>query len=172
MKSLIIAIIVFLAIMAYAGLQMLLYEPILILIILIAIIIFTTFFIYFSMLKTPQVINDVRFKCWDSDERMINNIYLKKEVLDVLIDVKLADSKAKSIDVYNGFTNIKSRYYQFANLYFKNKVNILIDAYNVPENMKNIGKKNFSLLFFCFFDKKRRIFFKIALLCGLEMLSL
>ena len=41
---------------------------------------------YFSMLKTPQVINDVRFKCWNSDEEMIDNIYLKKEVLDVLID--------------------------------------------------------------------------------------
>ena len=35
----IIAILVFLAIMAYAGLQMLLYEPILILIILIAIVV-------------------------------------------------------------------------------------------------------------------------------------
>lgn len=47
--------------------------------------------LYFSMLKTQQVINDVRFKCWNSDEKLIGNIYLKKEVSEVLIDVKLAD---------------------------------------------------------------------------------
>lgn len=40
---------------------------------------------YFSLLKTKEVISNVRYKCMDSEE-MIDNIYLKKKGLDVYID--------------------------------------------------------------------------------------
>ena len=49
----------------------------------------------------------------DNDERLF----------ELLIEVKLADNKAKSIDVYNNFAITKNKYYQFADLYFKNKGN-------------------------------------------------
>lgn len=60
----------------------------------------------------------------------------KEELFNLLIEVKLADNKAKSIDVYNTYTNIKNRYYQFANLYFKSKVNIEKENCYLDDNIK------------------------------------
>ena len=44
----------------------------------------------------------------------------KKDLFYLLIEVKLADNKAKSIDVYNKFMTVVGKYYDFANEYFSN----------------------------------------------------
>lgn len=41
-----------------------------------------------------------------------------RELFYLLINLKDADAKAKSIEVYNEFKNIKQKYYEFANAYF------------------------------------------------------
>lgn len=41
-----------------------------------------------------------------------------RELFYLLINLKDADAKAKSIEVYNDFKNIKQKYYEFANTYF------------------------------------------------------
>lgn len=41
-----------------------------------------------------------------------------RELFYLLINLKDADAKAKSIEVYNEFKNIKQKYYEFANTYF------------------------------------------------------
>lgn len=45
----------------------------------------------------------------------------KKDLFQLLIEVKCADNKAKSIDVYNKFSNTQNKYYEFANDYFNNQ---------------------------------------------------
>lgn len=67
----------------------------------------------------------------------------KEELFNLLIEVKLADNKAKSIDVFNNFTSIKNSYNQFANLYFKDKIRIenKNGYFNDNDNLKgNNGK--------------------------------
>ena len=44
----------------------------------------------------------------------------KKDLFNLLIEVKLADNKAKSVDVYNKFMTVVGKYYDFANEYFYN----------------------------------------------------
>lgn len=44
----------------------------------------------------------------------------RKDLFYLLIDVKIADSKAKTIEVYNKFMTIVKKYYDFANQYFSN----------------------------------------------------
>lgn len=44
----------------------------------------------------------------------------KKDLFHMLIEVKCADNKAKSIDVYNKFINTQNKYYEFAGEYFNN----------------------------------------------------
>ena len=45
----------------------------------------------------------------------------EKELFYLLIEVKLADNKAKSVDVYNKFMTVVGKYYEFANEYFSNE---------------------------------------------------
>lgn len=45
----------------------------------------------------------------------------KKDLFQLLIEVKLADNKAKSVDVYNKFMTVVGKYYDFANEYFSNE---------------------------------------------------
>lgn len=44
----------------------------------------------------------------------------KKDLFYLLLDVKIADSKAKTIDIYNKFMTVVPKYYDFANQYFAN----------------------------------------------------
>lgn len=44
----------------------------------------------------------------------------KKDLFYLLIEVKIADNKAKSVDVYNKFMTVVGKYYDFANEYFSN----------------------------------------------------
>ncbi len=44
----------------------------------------------------------------------------KKDLFYLLIEVKIADNRAKSIDVYNKFMTVVGKYYDFANEYFSN----------------------------------------------------
>ena len=44
----------------------------------------------------------------------------KKDLFQFLIEVKIADNKAKSVDVYNKFMTVVGKYYDFANEYFSN----------------------------------------------------
>lgn len=43
----------------------------------------------------------------------------RKELFEYLIEVKIADNKAKSVDVYNKFLTVLPKYEEFANEYFK-----------------------------------------------------
>ena len=52
----------------------------------------------------------------------------RKDLFYLLIDVKIADSKAKTIEVYNKFMTIINKYYDFANQYFTN-INMTADDY-------------------------------------------
>lgn len=45
----------------------------------------------------------------------------KKDLFYLLIEVKLADNKAKSVDVYNKFMTVVGKYYDFANEYFSHE---------------------------------------------------
>jgi len=44
----------------------------------------------------------------------------KKDLFQLLIEVKIADNKAKSVDVYNKFMTVVGKYYDFSNEYFSN----------------------------------------------------
>lgn len=44
----------------------------------------------------------------------------KKELFSLLIEVKMADNRAKSIDVYNKFMTVVGKYYEFETEYFSN----------------------------------------------------
>ena len=54
----------------------------------------------------------------------------RKDLFYMLIDVKIADSKAKTIEVYNKFMTIIEKYYSFANQYFNN-IGMTADEYIV-----------------------------------------
>jgi len=45
----------------------------------------------------------------------------KKDLFYLLVEVKIADNRAKSIDVYNKFMTVVGKYYDFANEYFSNE---------------------------------------------------
>ena len=44
----------------------------------------------------------------------------KRDLFYLLIEVKVSDNKAKSLDVYNRFINVQNKYFEFANEYFGN----------------------------------------------------
>jgi len=64
----------------------------------------------------------------------------KKELFYLLIDVKMADSKAKTIEVYNKFMAILDKYYDFAEQYFSN-IHIISDDLN-SEGLSDDVKRN------------------------------
>ena len=64
----------------------------------------------------------------------------KKDLFYLLIEIKVADNKAKSVDVYNKFMTVVGKYYDFANEYFSNKeINELFE--NIEEDEDIIGKE-------------------------------
>lgn len=56
----------------------------------------------------------------------------RKDLFYLLIDVKIADSRAKTIEVYNKFMTIITKYYDFANKYFNN-MNITASDFDIQE---------------------------------------
>ena len=70
----------------------------------------------------------------------------KKDLFYLLIEVKIADNKAKSVDVYNKFMTVVGKYYDFANEYFSNEEsnklfeNVEVDESIVDENVKTDKK--------------------------------
>lgn len=63
----------------------------------------------------------------------------RKDLFFLLIDVKIADSKAKTIEVYNKFMTIVKKYYDFANQYFDN-INMTKDEFIVDTEPDIIGE--------------------------------
>lgn len=63
----------------------------------------------------------------------------RKDLFYMLIDVKIADSKAKTIEVYNKFMTIIKKYYNFANQYFSN-INMNADEYITGDAPDIIGE--------------------------------
>lgn len=63
----------------------------------------------------------------------------RKDLFYLLIDVKIADSKAKTIEVYNKFMGIVKKYYEFANQYFNN-INMTKDDFIVDTQPDIIGE--------------------------------
>ena len=60
----------------------------------------------------------------------------KKDLFHLLIEVKIADNKAKSVDVYNKFMTVVGKYYDFANEYFSNsETNKLFENIEDDENI-------------------------------------
>ena len=57
---------------------------------------------------------------FDNLSFLANELGNRKNLFYMLIDVKIADSKAKTIEVYNKFMTIIKKYYDFANKYFSN----------------------------------------------------
>lgn len=59
----------------------------------------------------------------------------RKDLFYMLIDVKIADSKAKTIEVYNKFMTIIDKYYNFVNQYFANMGMVASDyiTYDTPD---------------------------------------
>lgn len=55
----------------------------------------------------------------DNLEFLAQELENKKEMFELLIEVKTADNKAKSVDVYNKFLTILPKYEEFAARYFK-----------------------------------------------------
>lgn len=75
----------------------------------------------------------------------------KKELFEFLIEVKTADNKAKSIDVYNKFMTVLPKYEEFAKEYFKDievhddenssiDVEVELDDESIISNDEIIGK--------------------------------
>lgn len=60
----------------------------------------------------------------------------KKDLFYLLIEVKVADNKAKSLDVYNKFMTVVGKYYDFANEYFSNfEDNKLFESIDLDESV-------------------------------------
>ena len=70
----------------------------------------------------------------------------KQDLFKMLIEVKIADNKAKSIDVYNKFMTVVGKYYEFANEYFVNQdMNNLYDNEVEIKNKSDIKNENKNL---------------------------
>lgn len=65
----------------------------------------------------------------------------KKDLFYLLIEVKLADNKAKSVDVYNKFMTVVGKYYDFANEYFSNEDNNKLFEILDDEMITNTSEK-------------------------------
>ena len=67
----------------------------------------------------------------------------KKDLFYLLIEVKVADNKAKSVDVYNKFMTVVGKYYDFANEYFShtetNKMFAGVDDENIIDEKLNVN---------------------------------
>ncbi|MDD2628511.1 MAG: EAL domain-containing protein [Clostridia bacterium] len=61
----------------------------------------------------------------------------KKDLFYLLIDVKIADSRAKTIEVYNKFTTIIQKYYDFAAYYFNNRNKSSEEFESQKDNLMN-----------------------------------
>ena len=57
---------------------------------------------------------------YDNLSFLANELGNKKDLFHLLIEVKIADNRAKSVDVYNKFMTVVGKYYDFANEYFSN----------------------------------------------------
>ena len=57
---------------------------------------------------------------YDNLSFLANELGDKKDLFYLLIEVKIADNKAKSVEVYNKFMTVVGKYYSFANEYFGN----------------------------------------------------
>ncbi|MBO5477211.1 MAG: EAL domain-containing protein [Clostridia bacterium] len=70
---------------------------------------------------------------------LANGLNNDRELFYLLINVKDADAKAKSIEVYNDFKVIKQKYYEFANTYFSQSTRKKIE---VSDNSKAQEKED------------------------------
>lgn len=76
----------------------------------------------------------------------------RKELFNFLIEVKIADNKSKSLDVYNKFMTVVGKYYDFANEYFSNEEQNMLFAKlesdegdelieeGIPKNIANLDE--------------------------------
>lgn len=63
----------------------------------------------------------------------------RKDLFYLLIDVKIADSKGKTIEVYNKFMVIVQKYYNFANQYFNN-INMTVEQFDNGDGVDIVGE--------------------------------
>lgn len=63
----------------------------------------------------------------------------RKDLFYLLIDVKIADSRGKTIEVYNKFMTIIQKYYNFANQYFDN-LSMTVDDFATGESPDILGE--------------------------------
>ena len=62
----------------------------------------------------------------------------KKDLFNLLIEVKIADNRAKAVDVYNKFMTVVGKYYDFQNEYFSNEeINKLFENKDITEGIPN-----------------------------------
>lgn len=79
--------------------------------------------------------DNLRFLAMELDNR--------PDLFNLLIEVKIADNKAKSIDVYNKFMVIVQKYYEFANEYFTvEDYKSISEQTNIDFNTKNADRIN------------------------------
>ncbi|MDD2376066.1 MAG: EAL domain-containing protein [Clostridia bacterium] len=85
---------------------------------------------------------------YDNLKLLAEELGSKRELFYMLIDVKDADAAAKSIEVYNRYKLTKSKYIDFANVYFQNMIvnsktqsNIVMNVADIVSyvNMETIG---------------------------------
>lgn len=74
---------------------------------------------------------------FDNLSFLASELYNKKDLFYLLIDVKIADSRAKTIEVYNKFTTIIQKYYDFATYYFNNRNRSAEEFQNQKNNLMN-----------------------------------
>lgn len=83
---------------------------------------------------------------YDNMKFLASELNNNKELFYLLIDVKDADSKSKSIDVYNKYKFTKNKYLEFVNSYFASggieQGNLLDDVEIIGENQINVEKDN------------------------------
>lgn len=78
---------------------------------------------------------------YDNLSFLANELENKKDLFYLLIEAKIADNKAKSIDVYNKFMTVVGKYYDFANEYFSNTESNVLFA-NIDDDEIIVGKSN------------------------------
>lgn len=64
-----------------------------------------------------------------------------KELFHLLLDVKTADARAKSIEVYNNFKIVKNKYMEFMNNYFgyMSQKSVGAESIDIPQEMNNFN---------------------------------
>ncbi len=83
---------------------------------------------------------------YDNMKFLASELNNNKELFYLLIDVKDADAKSKSIDVYNKYKFTKNKYLEFVNSYFASggieQGNLLDDVEIIGESQENIESKD------------------------------